>query len=95
MNITDTVKLLELDEDLTFDIHMAQLGSYAVAQLNAISRLNRYLAKFEKASILNSFVYVNFNYCPQVWHCCSCYSTEIIENIQKRYPRILLVLHKK
>ena len=56
MNITDTVKLLELDEDLTFDIHMVQLGSYAVAQLNAISRLNRYLAKFEKASILKFYL---------------------------------------
>ena len=66
ITITDTIKLLGIDKDLTFDIHIAQLCSKAAAQVNAISRLNRYLGKSEIVAIINNFSYANFNYCPLV-----------------------------
>ena len=43
------VKLLgiEIDKYLTFDAHIAKLCSKAAAQLNVISRLNRYFGQVE------------------------------------------------
>ena len=46
--------------------------------------------KKEKEAIINSFIYSNFNYCPRVWHFCSCKTTNKIEQIQKRCLRIIL-----
>ena len=44
----------------------------------------------EKIAMINSFVYYNFNYCPLVWHFCSCESSQKIEKIQKRCLRLVL-----
>ena len=59
-------------------------------QLNALNRLQKYMGKKEKEVIINSFIYANFNYCPLVWHFCSCESARKIEKIQIRCLRILL-----
>ena len=41
--------------------------------------------------MINSFVYFNFNYCPLVWHFCSCESSQKIEKKnQKRCLRLVL-----
>ena len=55
-------------------------------QLNALSRLQ----KVKKEAIINSFIFLNFNYCPLVWHFSSCESVRKIEKIQKRCLRITL-----
>ena len=44
----------------------------------------------EVKAIINSFIYANFNYCPLVWHFCSCKSSRKIEQIHKRCLRIIL-----
>ena len=44
----------------------------------------------KREAIVNSFIYSNFNYCPLVWHFCSCKSSHKIEQIQKRCLRIIL-----
>ena len=44
----------------------------------------------EKIAVINSFVYSNSNYCPLVWHFCSCESSQKIEKIQKRCLRLVL-----
>ena len=59
-------------------------------QLNALSRLQKYMEKSEKEAIINSFILSNFNYCPLVWHFSSCESIRLIEKIQKRCLRIIL-----
>ena len=41
-----------------------------------------------KNAIINKFIYSNFNYCPLVWHFCSCQSSKKIESIQKRGLRL-------
>ena len=61
-----------------------------VIQLNALSRLQKYMGKPEKVAIVNSFIYANFNYCPLVWHFSTCESIRKIEKIQKRCLRIVL-----
>ena len=59
-------------------------------QLNALSKLQKYMGKSEKEAIINSFILSNFNYCPLVWHFSSCESLRKIKKIQKRCLRIIL-----
>ena len=40
--------------------------------------------------MINSFVYSNFNYCPLVWHFCTCESSQKMEKIKKCCLRLVL-----
>ena len=89
---TKSVKLvgIEIDNQLSFNQHTSKLCSKAAMQLNAICRLAKFIGNKEKIATINSFVYSNFNYCPLVWHFCSCESSKKIEKIQKHYLRLVL-----
>ena len=89
---TSLVKLLgiNINDQLKFNEHISVLCSKAAMQLNALSRLQKYMGKSEKEAIINSFILSNFNYCPLVWHFSSCESIRKIEKIQKRCLRIIL-----
>ena len=89
---TNSIKLLgiNIDDQLKFNEHISILCSKAAMQLNALSRLQKYMGKSEKEAIINSFILSNFNYCPLVWHFSSCESIRKIEKIQKRCLRIIL-----
>ena len=91
VTLEKSVKLLgiNIDEKLSFDEHVSSLCKMASDQLNAISRLHIYLGFKEQEVLINSFVYVNFNYCPLIWHFCSAKSVRKIEQIQTRALRIL------
>ena len=88
----NSIKLLgiNIDDQLRFNEHISILCSKAAMQLNALSRLQKYMGKSEKEAIINSFILSNFKYCPLVWHFSSCESIRKIEKIQKRYLRIIL-----
>ena len=89
---TNYVELLgiKIDNELKFNDHISDLCSKASMQLNAISRLKRYMGQNELEIVINSFIYSNFNYCPLVWNFCSCKSSKKIEQIHKRCLRIIL-----
>ena len=91
VNSEKSVKLLgiSIDNKLSFEEHVSSLCKKASNQLNAISRLHRYLGFKEKEILINSFVYANFNYCPLIWHFCPAKSVRKIERIQERALRIL------
>ena len=76
---------INLDNELKFDQHINDLCKKAASQLNALYRINRYLTFDMKTTIVNSFIYSNFNYCPLVWHIT--YSILVIEKIQERLLR--------
>ena len=89
---TNSIKLLgiNIDDQLKFNEHISILCSKAAMQLNALSRLQKYMGKSEKEAIINSFILSNCNYCPLVWHFSSCKSIRKIAKIQKRCFRIIL-----
>ena len=91
VNSEKSVKLLgiSIDNKLSFEEHVSSLCKKASNQLNAISRLHRYLGFKEKEILINSFVYANFNYCPLIWHFCPAKSVRKIERTQERALRIL------
>ena len=65
---TNSIKLLgiNIDDQLRFNEHISILCSKAAMQLNALSRLQKYMGKSEKEAIIKSFILSNFNYCPLV-----------------------------
>ena len=79
----NSTKLLgiNIDDQLKFNEHISILCSKAAIQLNALSRLQKYMGKSEKEAIINGFILLNFNYCPSVWHFGSCKSIRKIQKI--------------
>ena len=61
----DSVTLfgIEIDNKLNFRNHVSTICKKANRQLNAISRIQNYVQKKEKETIINTFVYSNFMYC--------------------------------
>ena len=92
INISKSMKLLEItvDNKLNFEEHISVLCKKASLQLNGISRLQNKIGKNEKETIINSFIYSNFNYCPLVCYFCLCKSSNKIELIQKHCLRTAL-----
>ena len=75
--------VLEIDNKLNFDNHISKLCNKSAGQLNALSRLNRYLGFLEKKILVGSFIYGNLNYFPLVWYFYSKNSQNKIESIKK------------
>ena len=61
----------------------------AARQLNALSRVSRYLDTKSKSILYNSFVASNFNYCPLVWPFCGVTNNNKLKKIQERSLCIL------
>ena len=59
---TDSEKLLAvtIDKRLNSEEHISTQTS---VQLNALNRMKVYIGKKEMKTLINSFVYSNFNYC--------------------------------
>ena len=80
---------IEIDNKLNFEKQVANICRKANNQLNAIGRIQNFLGKKEKETIINSFVYSNFMYCPLTWHFCSKPSQNKIEKTQYRSLKML------
>ena len=81
-----SVKLLgvHLDNDFSFNEHIANLSRKATRQLNCLKRVAFALPTDIKLLLYKSFVLSNFCYCPAVWHHCGKRNTELLERIQYR-----------
>ena len=73
------------------DNHESTLCKKAGSQLNSTGRLRKYFGFSEIKALIEAFVFLNFNYCPLVWHFTSMTSTNKIESIQKRALRRVFV----
>ena len=79
---------LEVDSKLHFDEHISKLCNKSTGQLNALCKLGPLIGLEERKILLNSFVYVNFNYRPLLWHFSSRKTINKIENIQKKLHKV-------
>ena len=84
INSENWVKLLGLRiyNELSFEKDISTLVKNASNQLNAISRIQKFMG-FKEKKLLYSFVYSNFNYFLLVWHFRSANSVKVIEKIQE------------
>ena len=81
---------LEVDSKLNFDEHISKLCNKSTGQLNALCKLGPLIGLEEGKILLNSFIYVNFNYRPLLWYFSSRKTIKKIENIQKKALRFFL-----
>ena len=83
---SSSVKLLgvQIDEQVSFNLYICNICRSTANQLNALIRLKRFLAFEKKKTLINSYFYSNFNYCPLVWMFSSTKSLNKVESLQKR-----------
>ena len=75
---------IKIDNELEFDKYISKICRKATNQLNALYRLGKYLNLQQRVVLVKSFILAYFNYCPIVWHFCSCKNTAKMERIHKR-----------
>ena len=78
-----------IDCKLTFTEHVKQCCTKAARQLNALSRISKYLSINSKKQIFRSFILSNFTYCSIVWHFCGSTNNSKIEKIQERALKLV------
>ena len=85
------VKVLGITVDyrLTFIKHIHICTLKAARQLNALSRISKYMDAKSKCFLYHSFIASNFNYCPMVWHFCEVIDNNKFGKIQGRSLRTL------
>ena len=85
------VKVLgvHIDYKLSFSQHVKHCCTKAARQLNALTRISKYLCIQSKKQIFRSFIMSNFTYCSIVWHFCGLMNNSKIEKIQERALRIV------
>ena len=72
------------DDQLNFNVHITKICRSAANQLHALIRLRMFLHFEEKKTLINSYFYSSFNYCPLVWMFSSAKSLNKVESLQKR-----------
>ena len=79
---SSSVKLLgvQIDEQVSFNLYICNICRSTANQLNALIRLKRFLAFEKKKTLINSYFYSNFNYCPLVWMFSSTKSLNKVES---------------
>ena len=89
---SECVKLLGIfiDNKLTFHKHISTICTRASRQINAMTRVSKFLSKDSKLKLFNAFILSNFLYCSIVWHFCSNHDTYKMEKVQKRALRLVL-----
>ena len=88
---SSSVELLgvHIDDKLNFNLHISKICRSAANQLHALIRLQMFLNFEEKKTLINSYFYSSFNYCPLVWMFSSAKSLNKVESLQKRALRFL------
>ena len=83
---SSSLKLLgvHVDDKLNFNLHITKICRSAANQLHALIRLRMFLNFEEKKTLINSYFYSNFNYCPLVWIFSSAKSLNKVESLLKR-----------
>ena len=79
----------QIDDQLNFNLHISNIFRSAANQLNALIRLKRFPAFEEKKTLINSYFYSNFSYCPLVWMFSSAKSLKKVASLQKIALRFL------
>ena len=80
---------VQLDDKLNFRLHISNICTSAVNQLNALIRLQKFVSFEEKKILINSYSTGNFNYCPLVCRFSNVVSLKKIGNLQKRALKFL------
>ena len=86
VKVKSSVKLLsvQIDAELNFNLHIANICRSSASQLTTLIRLRKFLGSEEKKVIINSYFYLNVNYCPLVWTFSCAKALKEVKVLQKR-----------
>ena len=79
---------ITIDQKLTFNKHIKNLGKKSGQKLCALLRMSPYLDENRKKLLYCSMIKSQFNYCPLVWMFCSRKSNNLINKVQERALRL-------
>ena len=80
---------VKINNNLSFDEHVADLCNKASKKLHALSRVAHFMKTEQRKIIMNSFINSQFGYCPLVWMFYSRSLNNRINKIQERSLRIV------
>ena len=69
---------------MSFHSHINSVCKKAAKQLNALKSLGSFLNFTQRKALAHSFIFVNFNYCPTIWHFCSAKDQHKMKKVQER-----------
>ena len=75
-----------LDDKLNFKEHIRKMCQTASCQINALSRISKFLDKEGRMKVYKSFICANFDYCPLVWMLCGKTNMNKLEKIAGTCP---------
>ena len=81
---------ITLDSKFDFNSHITKICKEASKRLNAFRRISKYLTKVQQSTLIISFFYSHFNYCPLVL---MFLSKESNNKIEKLHIRALQIIH--
>ena len=86
VKVKSSVKLrgVQIDAELNFNLHIANICRSSASQLTTLIRLRKFLGSEEKKVIINSYFYLNVNYCPLVWTFSCAMALKEVKVLQKR-----------
>ena len=79
-----SARILDIGSKLSFDNHIKAVCAKASRMVSAFSRVANFIT-FDQAKLLyNSFIMLNFGYCPMIWMFCGKTAHEEINRIHER-----------
>ena len=67
MKLSAKLTAVQIDAELSFNLHIANICRSAAYQPDGLIRLRNFLGFEEKKVLINSYFYSNFNHWPLVW----------------------------
>ena len=81
---------ISIDNNLSFDDHVAELCKKASQKLHALARISHFMKIKQRQIIFKSFIYSQFGYCPLVW---MFHSRKLNNRINKIHERSLRIIY--
>ena len=81
---------ISIDNNLSFDDHVAELCRKASQKLHALARISNFMKFKQRQIVFKSFIYSQFGYCPLVW---MFHSRKLNNRINKIHERSLRIIY--
>ena len=82
---------ITIDNKLTFNKHMSKLCRKASKKLHALTRVAKYMTETQRKSVMTSFIYSQFQYCPLIW---IFHNREFNNRINKIHERAMRIVFR-
>ena len=88
------VKILGIyiERTLIFKTHVDEICRRADKRLGALGRLCNIISYEGTLTVLKTFIFSQFNFCPVIWHFCGITDIKKLEKVQERGLRIVFIV---